>query len=81
MFTAMHSSGGNANGAPCKFPFLYNSKWYHSCLPSDTEHPLEWCSTTENYDEDQTWGNCLKYGELDNIVFIIMDLLWDRFQL
>uniref|UniRef100_A0AAY5E854 Lymphocyte antigen 75 n=1 Tax=Electrophorus electricus TaxID=8005 RepID=A0AAY5E854_ELEEL len=62
-FQAMHTTGGNAKGAPCRLPFLYNGTWHHSCLRGNTTHPLEWCATTDNYDEDQMWGSCLKYEE------------------
>ncbi|KAI5101821.1 lymphocyte antigen 75, partial [Silurus meridionalis] len=62
-YRTIHTSGGNANGAPCMFPFLYNNVWHHSCLDPDATRSLAWCSTTENYDEDQKWGNCLKYEE------------------
>ncbi|XP_072516907.1 lymphocyte antigen 75 [Salminus brasiliensis] len=63
MYQMMHTSGGNSNGAPCKFPFLYNGTWHHGCLPADDIHPPDWCSTTENYNEDSKWGLCLKYEE------------------
>ncbi|KAL6469196.1 hypothetical protein MHYP_G00227200 [Metynnis hypsauchen] len=62
-YQVMHTSGGNSNGAPCTFPFLYKNTWHHSCLSSDDAHPLDWCSTSDNYDQDQKWGNCLKYEE------------------
>ncbi|XP_056590497.1 LOW QUALITY PROTEIN: lymphocyte antigen 75 [Triplophysa dalaica] len=57
----MHTSGGNSNGASCEFPFFYNGTWHHSCLPGIGEKTLDWCSTTANYDEEEKWGNCLKY--------------------
>ncbi|XP_058256916.1 lymphocyte antigen 75 isoform X1 [Hemibagrus wyckioides] len=62
-YRTVHTSGGNSNGAPCTFPFLYNNTWHHSCLPPDASHSQAWCSTTENYDEDPKWGNCLQYEE------------------
>ncbi|XP_051531593.1 lymphocyte antigen 75-like isoform X3 [Myxocyprinus asiaticus] len=62
-YRRMHTSGGNSNGAPCEFPFLYNKTWHHSCLPGTSDQPLDWCSTTANYDLEQKWGNCLKYVE------------------
>lgn len=62
-YRKMHTSGGNSKGAPCEFPFLYNGTWHHSCLPPTDENTLEWCSTTANYDQEQKWGNCLKYVE------------------
>uniref|UniRef100_A0A673JXZ9 Lymphocyte antigen 75 n=1 Tax=Sinocyclocheilus rhinocerous TaxID=307959 RepID=A0A673JXZ9_9TELE len=62
-FSGMHTSGGNSNGAPCEFPFLYNGTWHHSCLPGTEDKTLDWCSTTANYDLQKKWGNCLKYVE------------------
>ncbi|RXN22317.1 secretory phospholipase A2 receptor-like protein [Labeo rohita] len=60
-YRRMHTSGGNSNGAPCEFPFLYNGTWHHNCLPDIGDKTLDWCSTTANYDQDEKWGNCLKY--------------------
>ncbi|TSS35876.1 Lymphocyte antigen 75 [Bagarius yarrelli] len=62
-YRTIHTSGGNSNGAPCTFPFLYNNTWHHSCLRPDESHTHAWCSTTENYDKDLKWGNCLQYEE------------------
>ncbi|XP_053490898.1 lymphocyte antigen 75 [Ictalurus furcatus] len=62
-YQTIHTSDGNSNGAPCTFPFLYNNTWHHSCLPPSAANSLSWCSTTENYDEDHKWGNCLIYEE------------------
>ncbi|XP_060735001.1 lymphocyte antigen 75 [Tachysurus vachellii] len=62
-YRTIHTSAGNSNGAPCTFPFLYNNSWHHSCLRPDALHSLAWCSTTENYDKDLKWGNCLQYEE------------------
>uniref|UniRef100_A0A672SJI7 Lymphocyte antigen 75 n=1 Tax=Sinocyclocheilus grahami TaxID=75366 RepID=A0A672SJI7_SINGR len=62
-YRRMHTSGGNSNGAPCEFPFLYNGTWHHNCLPGTEDKTLDWCSTTANYDQDKKWGNCLKYVE------------------
>ncbi|XP_076880757.1 LOW QUALITY PROTEIN: lymphocyte antigen 75 [Brachyhypopomus gauderio] len=63
-YQAMHTTGGNSNGAPCRFPFLYNGTWHHNCVATaNATRPVEWCSTTDNYDQDQMWGDCLKYEE------------------
>lgn len=46
------TTGGNANGAGCKFPFDYFGTVYHTC---DTEHhPKPWCYT----DGAGRWGEC-----------------------
>ncbi|KAB5559385.1 hypothetical protein PHYPO_G00028380 [Pangasianodon hypophthalmus] len=60
-YQTIHTTGGNSYGAPCTFPFLYNKTWHNSCLHATATDSLVWCSTTENYDNDQKWGNCLKY--------------------
>ncbi|KAK7127939.1 hypothetical protein R3I93_020500 [Phoxinus phoxinus] len=62
-YRRMHTSGGNSNGAPCEFPFLYNGTWHHSCLPGTGDRTLDWCSTTANYDLEKNWGTCLQYVE------------------
>ncbi|ROI84218.1 Lymphocyte antigen 75 [Anabarilius grahami] len=62
-YRRMHTSGGNSNGAPCEFPFLYNGTWHHNCLPGTDDRTLDWCSTTANYDLEKKWGTCLKYVE------------------
>lgn len=72
VFLAIHTSDGNSNGAPCTFPFLYNNTWHHSCLPPSATNSLSWCSTTENYDEDHKWGNCLIYGELTSFFLFLL---------
>ena len=39
----------------CVFPFVYQSKTHHSCIPSDSS---SWCSSTSNYDLDGHWEWC-----------------------
>ncbi len=53
---ATFTSGGNANGAMCTFPFTYKSVAYYQCITLDNDKL--WCATTNNYDRDQDWGNC-----------------------
>ena len=52
------TSGGNAGGANCVFPFIYQGQQYWECIvrPAVSDYP--WCATTENYDVDGMWGNC-----------------------
>ncbi|XP_028648308.1 uncharacterized protein LOC114644336 [Erpetoichthys calabaricus] len=56
------TTGGNANGAPCAFPFTYKGKPYKHCITYDENRQLPWCSTTRNYDEDKLWGYCPTSG-------------------
>ncbi|XP_037399274.1 adhesion G protein-coupled receptor E3-like isoform X2 [Pygocentrus nattereri] len=50
---------GNSAGAPCVFPFLYNGNYYAECVSLDWS--VLWCSTTNNYNRDRKWGECLDY--------------------
>ncbi|XP_066934900.1 lysyl oxidase homolog 2B-like [Clytia hemisphaerica] len=55
------SHGGTADGACCKFPFLYKGKEYRSCTTKGTEKfkkQFMWCSATTDYDRDKLWGLC-----------------------
>lgn len=54
---ATFTSGGNANGAVCKFPFIYQGSAYYSCTTINNNGQL-WCATTLSYDDDKLWGNC-----------------------
>ena len=52
------TTGGNANGAVCVFPFVYKGYSYYQCTVVGHRDALFWCATTNNYDVDQKWGNC-----------------------
>uniref|UniRef100_A0A9J7XBP2 Matrix metallopeptidase 2 n=1 Tax=Cyprinus carpio carpio TaxID=630221 RepID=A0A9J7XBP2_CYPCA len=49
---------GNADGAPCKFPFTFQGEKYDSCTTSGRDDGYRWCATTEDYDRDKTYGFC-----------------------
>ncbi|KAJ8258066.1 hypothetical protein GJAV_G00192790 [Gymnothorax javanicus] len=49
---------GNADGAMCHFPFLYEGESYSSCTSKGRSDGLPWCSTTADYDRDQKYGFC-----------------------
>jgi len=52
--------GGNSNGEPCYFPFVYKNKTYDNCIyKSETDRNM-FCSTTHHYDLDRKWGYCPK---------------------
>uniref|UniRef100_A0A671W7G9 72 kDa type IV collagenase n=1 Tax=Sparus aurata TaxID=8175 RepID=A0A671W7G9_SPAAU len=50
--------GGNAEGAPCKFPFNFQGEKYDSCTTSGRDDGYRWCATTEDYDRDKSFGFC-----------------------
>ncbi|XP_039605446.1 epididymal sperm-binding protein 1-like isoform X2 [Polypterus senegalus] len=56
------TTGGNANGAPCVFPFIHQGKSYSYCITYNEDRRLPWCATTSNYDKDKQWGYCPKSG-------------------
>uniref|UniRef100_A0A8C9SKG1 72 kDa type IV collagenase n=1 Tax=Scleropages formosus TaxID=113540 RepID=A0A8C9SKG1_SCLFO len=59
---AMSTVGGNAEGAPCAFPFKFLGDNYDSCTSSGRSDGKMWCATTQSYDEDRKWGFCPDQG-------------------
>uniref|UniRef100_A0A8B9BIN9 Macrophage mannose receptor 1 n=1 Tax=Anser brachyrhynchus TaxID=132585 RepID=A0A8B9BIN9_9AVES len=49
---------GNANGAPCAFPFKLHGKWYTGCTAAGRSDGLLWCATTPDFDVDHLYGFC-----------------------
>ncbi|KAJ8393546.1 hypothetical protein AAFF_G00060190 [Aldrovandia affinis] len=49
---------GNAEGAMCHFPFLFEGESYSSCTTEGRSDGLPWCATTADYGRDKLFGFC-----------------------
>ncbi|KAM9296700.1 matrix metalloproteinase-9 [Gastrophryne carolinensis] len=49
---------GNADGALCHFPFIFEGRSYSTCTSAGRSDGHIWCSTTHNFDEDKKFGFC-----------------------
>ncbi|KAM7400359.1 hypothetical protein PAMA_004852 [Pampus argenteus] len=56
-YRELYTIGGNANGRPCMFPFLYKDRWYLQCTRYDSSEKRLWCAIETKY-EHELWGYC-----------------------
>ncbi|XP_020630154.1 uncharacterized protein LOC110067192 isoform X2 [Orbicella faveolata] len=54
--TGVTTVGGNAQGACCKFPFIYKGAVYWRCTAQNEVR--RWCSVTKVFELDRRWGYC-----------------------
>lgn len=54
----MTTTGGNSNGSACVFPFLFRGIMFYECSRFRNKG-IAWCATTDNFDKDELWGNCI----------------------
>uniref|UniRef100_A0A8C8EJN7 Matrix metalloproteinase-9 n=1 Tax=Oncorhynchus tshawytscha TaxID=74940 RepID=A0A8C8EJN7_ONCTS len=54
--------GGNSEGEPCHFPFVFLGNQYDSCTSEGRGDGRLWCATTSNFDADTKWGFCQDRG-------------------
>uniref|UniRef100_W5MSV8 Fibronectin type-II domain-containing protein n=1 Tax=Lepisosteus oculatus TaxID=7918 RepID=W5MSV8_LEPOC len=71
-FSGSPTTGGNSNGAPCQFPFIYQNKQYYYCTTENEGSKLPWCATVSNYDKDPKWGYC-PTSEINNTTCIVTE--------
>ena len=59
-YAKVTTSGGNANGKPCRFPFKYNNIDHYQCIYDDYEYfnSKKWCRTNVDTAPILEWGNC-----------------------
>ena len=63
--TPMFTEGGNSQGRPCEFPFLYKGEEHFTCIPNPDTHKL-WCGTSYDFDTDGRWGYCVQGRKQEN---------------
>ncbi|KAJ6654863.1 hypothetical protein lerEdw1_006552 [Lerista edwardsae] len=69
--------GGNSNGKPCVFLFIYKSQTFYTCTKEDTAKKGRfWCATTGNYDEAKQWNYCADTSRKTVGIYSRLQLWW-----
>ena len=74
-FFHLDCSRKTENGDCCYIPFVFGGNTYHDCT-SDGWH-REWCSLTDNYDDDGQWGNCAQAGRTFSFALISLNVKYN----
>lgn len=59
----LYTNGGNSDGSPCVFPFIFDGASYDTCTTDGRSDGYRWCATTANFDQDKKYGFCPNRGE------------------